>query len=162
MFITQDFGPVFVMDAVYGVYRSVSVAGAQNYNSITPITKRRRDSIQIAQAVECFYNGKYDLTPLIRRDRQRLLSLAVSSQNQLEFALAREDIPLDQRKKLLAEIIYLAQRGGKEQEISFLSEQMLPEEKKGLSLMVAAYAAKRAKNKLIGSRPNEQLRGYMR
>lgn len=162
MFITQDFGPVFVMDAVYGVYRSVSADGAQNYNSITPITKRRRDSIQIAQAVEGFYNGKYDLSPLIRRDRQRLLSLAVSSQDQLEFARVREEIPLDQRKELLAEIIYLAQRGGREQELSFLREQMLHEEKKGLRTMVAAYAAKRVKNKLTGSRPNERLRGYVR
>ena len=99
---------------------------------------------------------------MIRRDRQRLLSLAVSSQDQLEFARVREEIPLDQRKELLAEIIYLAQRGGREQELSFLREQMLHEEKKGLRTMVAAYAAKRVKNKLTGNHPNERLRGYIR
>ena len=162
MFITQDFGPVFVMDAVYGIYRSVSSAGAQNYNSITPFSKRRRDSIQIAHAVERFYNGKYDLSPLIRKDRLRLLSLAVSSKNAEELELVRDDIPLQQRKELLAEVIYLARRGGKTQEISFLREQLLPEEKKGLRVTTAVYAVKRVKNKLTGIRPNERLRGYVR
>ena len=162
MFITQDFGTVFVMEAVYGVYRSISTAGAQNYNSITPIAKRRRDSIQIAQTVERFYNGKYDLSPLIRRDRFRLLSLAVSTQDAKELARVREDIPLEQRKELFAEVLYLAKRGNREKEISFIQEQLLSEEKKGLQVMTAAYAAKRAKNKLTGKRPNERLRGYVR
>lgn len=162
MFITQDFGPVFVMDAVYGVYRSVSSAGAQNYNSITPLAKRRRDSIRIAQAVERFYKGKYDLSPLIRQDRFRLLSLAVSTQDKDELARVREDIPLRQRKELLAEIIYLAQRGGRSQELSFLRERLLPEEKRGLPGLTAIYAAKRLKNKLTGNRPNERLRGSVR
>ena len=162
MFITQDFGPVFVMDAVYGVYRSVSSAGAQNYNSITPIAKRRRDSIRIAQTVERFYEGKYDLSPLIRQDRFRLLSLAVSAQDADELARVREEIPLAQRRELLAEVIYLAQRGGRENELSFLREQLLHEEKKGLRTLTAAYAAKRVKNKLTGNRSDERLRGYVR
>lgn len=162
MFITQDFGPVFVLDAVYGVYRFLRSDSATNYNSVTPIAKRRLDSIQIAKTVERFYKGKYDLSPLIRRDRFRLLSLAVSSQDQDELARVREEIPLDQRRELLAEIIYLAQRGGREREVSFLREQMLPEEKKKLCTLVAAYAAKRVKNKLTGSCPNEQLRGFVR
>ena len=132
MFITQDFGPVFVMDFVYGVYRSISAAGAQNYNSITPIAKRRRDSIQIAQAVERLYNGKYDL------------------------------IPLKQRRELVAEVLYLAQRGNRKKEISFIQDQLLPEERKRLWTMVVAYAAKRVKNKLSRNRPNERLRGYVR
>ena len=162
MFITQDFGPVFVMDAVYGVYRSVNAAGAQNYNSITPIAKRRRDSIQIAQIVERFYNGKYDLSPLIRQDRLRLLSLAVASQDAAELARVREDIPLEQRRELIAEVLYLAQRGNRAHEISFIQDHLLPEEKKGLRTMLAAYAAKRAKNKLTRNRPNDRLRGYVR
>lgn len=162
MFITQDYGPVFVMDAVYGVYRSVSSAGAQNYNSITPIAKRRRDSIQIAQTVERFYEGKYDLSPLIRLDRFRLLSLAVSAQDEEELARVRDEIPLAQRRELLAEVIYLAHRGGREQELSFLWEHLLSEEKKGLRTLTAAYAAKRVKNKLTGNRPDVRLRGYVR
>ena len=162
MFITQDFGPVFVMDAVYGVYRSIMSAGAQNYNSITPIAKRRRDSIQIAQAVERFYKGKYDLSPLIRQDRLRLLSLAVGAQDAEELTRLRGEIPLQQRKELLAEITYLAQRGKRESELAFLRERLLPEEKKGLRAMTAAYAAKRVKNKLTGNHPNERLRGYIR
>ena len=162
MFITQDFGPVFVMNAVYGVYRSVSVPGAQNYNSITPIAKRRRESIRIAQAVERFYHGKYDLSPLIRQDRLRLLTLAVEAQDAEEFSGLREEIPLHQRKELLTEIMYLAQRGKRGQELAFLKERMLPEEKRGMNVLLAAYAAGRAKNKLTGNRPNPKLRGYVR
>ena len=162
MFITQDFGPVFVMDAVYGVYRSISAAGAQNYNSITPIAKRRRDSIHIAQTVEQFYKGKYDLSPLIRQDRLRLLSLAVGTQDKDELARVRDDIPLHQRRELLAEVVYLAQRGKRDSELTFLREQLLPEEKKGLRALTAAYATNRVKNKLTGNRPNERLRGYLR
>lgn len=162
MFITQDFGPVYVLDAVYGVYRSVCSDGAQNYNSITPITNRRRDSIQIAQAVERFYNGKYDLSPLIRQDRLRLLLLAVSSLDKEELERVRKDVPLEQRKELFAEVLYLAQRGKRDSELVFLKEQMLPEEKKGLRAMTVAYAAQRVKNKLTGNCPNERIRGYVR
>lgn len=162
MFITQDFGPVFVMDAVYGVYRSVSAEGAQNYNSITPIAKRRRESIQIAQTVERFYNGKYDLSPLIRHDRLRLLSLAVEAQDAKEFSLLREEIPLEQRRELLAEIIYLAQRGNRSEELAFLKAQLRSEEKRGINVMLAKYAARRLQNKMTGKRPNQNLRGYVR
>lgn len=162
MFITQDFGPVFVMDAVYGVYRSVSVEGAQNYNSITPIAKRRRESIRIAQAVERFYNGKYDLSPLIRQDRLRLLTLAVEAQDTEELSKLREEIPLQQRKELLAEIIYLAQRGKRKKELTFLKKQLCSKEKRGLDMLVAKYSAQRVKMKLTGNRPNQKLRGYVR
>ena len=162
MFITQDYGPVFVMDAVYGVYRSISTVGAQNYNSITPIAKRRRESIQIAQTIETFYKGKYDLSPLIRRDRLRLLSLAIETQDVGEFARLREEIPLHQRKEMLAEIIYLARRGKRDHELGFLNNQMIAEEKKGLYLLIAHYTAWRIKNKLTGTRPNDRLRGYVR
>lgn len=162
MFITQDFGLVFVMDAVYGVYRSISTAGAQNYNSITPFAERRRDSIQIAQAVERFYNGKYDLSPLIRKDQYRLLSMAVETKDVEELSCLREEISLHQRKELLAEVIYIAQRGKREDELAFLRAQMQPEEKQGMKVLLAAYTAKRIKNKLTGNRPNERLRGYVR
>lgn len=162
MFITQDFGPVFVMDAVYGVYRSVSKTGAQNYNSITPVAERRRESIQIAQAVEHFYKGKYDLSPLIQRDRFRLLTLAVKSQDLEELSRLREEIPLSQRRELLAEVIYLAKRGKRKDELTFLKEQMTSEEKRNLNVLLVSYAAQRAKNKMTGNRTNQMLRGYVR
>ena len=68
MFITQDFGPVFVLDRCFGVYRSRSAAGHSNYNSITTAAFRCRENIRLAKAVEDFYRGKYDLSPLIRRN----------------------------------------------------------------------------------------------
>ena len=162
MFITQDFGPVFVMDAVYGVYRSISSVGAQNYNSITPIAKRRRDSICIAQAVERFYNGKYDLSPLIRQDRFRLLSLAVEAQDTEELSRLREEIPLQQRREMLTEIMYLAKLGKREQTLDFLRANLWSDEKRGLNARMTTYTARRVKNKLAGTRPNERLRGYVR
>ena len=162
MFITQDFGPVYVTDAVYGVYRSRSVSGATNYNSITPIAKRRRESIAIAQAVERFYGGKYDLSPLIRRDRMRLVSLAVGSQDAEEFSHVRGETPPEQFRELIAETAYLAWRGRRKNELDFLRRQLRPEEKRGLRGLTAAFAAKRIMNKLTGKRPNELLRGYVR
>ena len=162
MFITQDFGPVFVMDAVYGVYRSVSVPGAQNYNSITPIAKRRRESIRIAQAVERFYHGKYDLSPLIRQDRLRLLTLAVEAQDTEALSDLRKEIPLKDRRRMLAELIYLAWRGGRSGELQFLKERMSPEERRGMRVQLVLFTAKRIINKLTGNRPNPKLRGYVR
>ena len=87
---------------------------------------------------------------------------AVEAQDAEEFSGLREEIPLHQRKELLTEIMYLAQRGKRGQELAFLKERMLPEEKRGMNVLLAAYAAGRAKNKLTGNRPNPKLRGYVR
>lgn len=162
MFITQDFGPVFVMDRVFGVYRSRSVPGATNYNSIVSQAGRCRENIRLARAVEEFYGGKFDLSPMILYNQKRLLAEAVEARSPELLEAARKDVPLETVRKIAPELLYLARRAKKTEEIRFLKEQLLPEERHGLSAAAATYAAKRVWWKLRNYKPNEKLRGYVR
>ncbi len=162
MFITQDYGPVFVMDRVFGAYRSRSMPGATNYNSITTQAARSKENIRLARAVEAFYHGKYDLSPMILHQQKRLVSDAVQQQSAELLESAREYVPVDAMQKIVPELIYLARRGRRKQEILFLKENLLPQEKKGLAAWTGAYSVKRAWRKLRNYRPNEKLRGYVR
>lgn len=161
MFITQDFGPVYVTSRCLSVYRSRSTAGATNYNSVTSMPARRRDSIRIAKAVEEFYQGRYDLSPQIFRDRLRLMTQAVSAGDEEELKRLREEIPPDDRRKILTELEYLARRGNRRNELDFMSRCMNEEEKKGQTLRLLAYALRRVLRKLSGRKINEKLRGYV-
>ncbi len=162
MFITQDFGPVYVMDRVFGVYRSRSVAGATNYNSIVSQAARCREHIRLAQAVEDFYGGKYDLSPMILHNQKRLLSEAVNAKSQELLEAARKDVPPKAVRKIVPELLYLAHRGEQTDEIRFLKEQLLPEERRSMTAGAAAYAANRFWRKLWNIKTNEKLRGYLR
>lgn len=162
MFITQDFGPVYVMDRCFGVYRSRSIAGATNYNSITTQSARCRENIRLAQAVEQFYNGKYDLSPMIRRNQYRLLAEASKSLDSCVFDAAREHIPTDLVCSFAPELVYLALRGKRQTEATFIRSQLTNSERKGLTLSVATYAAKRILRKLRHTTTNDMFRGYCR
>ena len=162
MFITQDFGPVYVMDKVFGVYRARSVAGATNYNSTVSQAARCRENIRLARAVEDFYGGKYDLSPMILHNQKRLLSEAVGAKSPELLEAARKDVPPETVRRIVPELLYLARRGKRTEEIRFLREQLLPEERRGLSAAGAAYTAKRVWWKLRKYKPNEKLRGYVR
>ena len=151
MFITQDFGPVFVMDRCFGVYRSRSAAGHSNYNSITTAAFRCRENIRLARAVEDFYQGKYDLSPLIRRNRTRLLSLCLG--DDAEWDRAAGEIP--EAKAIAAELYYLAWRGGRKQELDFLRRKY-----PHLTIPAAVYGAKRLCEKLRRIPHDDQRRGY--
>lgn len=162
MFVTQDFGPVFVMDRVFGVYRSRSVAGATNYNSIMTQAARCKENIRLARAVEEFYRGKYDLSPMVFHNQKRLIEEAVQLQSTELLDGAREYVPADAVRKIAPELVYLARRGHRKNEIRFLKEQLTPEEKRGMTVSSIAYAVKRAWWKIRKYRPNEKLRGYVR
>lgn len=162
MFITQDFGPVYVMDKCFGVYRSRSVAGATNYNSITTQSARSKDHIRICRAVEEFYNGKYDLTPMIFRNQLRLVTAAVSEQSAERLNEAREYVPYKAMRKIAPELIYLAWRGKRKIEIEFLKAQLTKEEKRGLCFRTLGYAIKRIWCKLIHKKVNELKRGEIK
>ena len=162
MFVTQDFGPVFVMDRVFGVYRSRSIAGATNYNSIMTQAARCKENIRLARAVEEFYRGKYDLSPMILHNQKRLIAEAVQLQSTELLDGAREYVPPVAIQKIAPELVYLARRGHRENELRFLREQLLPEEKRGLAASSAAYTFKRGWWKIRKYRPNEKLRGYVR
>ena len=162
MFITQDFGPVYVMDRVFGVYRSRSTPGATNYNSITSQAARCKDHIRLARAVEGFYHGRYDLSPMILHQQKRLVADAVQQRDPELLNTAREYVPAEAMQKIAPELLYLARRGRRSEEIRFLKDNLLPQEKKGLSAHTAVYTVKRAWRKLRKYSPNEKRRGYVR
>lgn len=159
MFITQDFGPVYVMDRCFGVYRSRSVAGATNYNSITTQSARCRENIRLAKAVERFYRGKYDLTSMILRNQKLLLSEAVCAQDSAAFETAREYVPSGTVKEIAPELLYLAWRGKRKNEIDFIKSQLNADEKKGLTAAVAACGVKRVVRKLRHIPNDDNKRG---
>ena len=74
----------------------------------------------------------------------------------------RNDVPPETVRKIAPELIYLALRGRREGEVRFLRENLLPEEKRNLSVSTAGYAIRRVWWKLRKYRPNEKLRGYVR
>ena len=151
MFITQDFGPVFVLDRCFGVYRSRSAAGHSNYNSITTASFRCRENIRLARAVEDFYEGRYDLSPLIRRNQTRLLTLALGDNAAWDAAAA--EIP--EAKAMAAELYYLAWRGRRRHEIDFLKEKY-----PHLTIPAAIFGARRLFEKLRRIPHDDQRRGY--
>ncbi len=161
MFITQDFGPVYVMDRCFGVYRSRSVAGATNYNSITSQKKKNIENIILARKVMEFYNGKYDLTPMIQRYQKRLLGDAVDEKSDEEFSEIREYISESEMVGILPEMLYLLKRGKKKESIDFLLSRLTKNERRFINIRVFKYAVRRVFNKLTGRKINELKRGYI-
>lgn len=159
MFITQDFGPVYVMDRCFGVYRSVSVAGASNYNSITTQAARCRENIRLAKAVEQFYKGKYDLSPMIFHNQKRLLAIAAEKRDAEAFREARETVPTEAICRIMPELMYLALRGNRKEEFGFLRAQLTEQEWRIVHPAVAGYAVRRIGRKLTGRKENERKRG---
>ena len=151
MFITQDFGPVYVLDRCFGVYRSRSAAGHSNYNSITTAAFRCRENIRLARAVEDFYGGIYDLSPLIRRNQTRLLTLSIGDNAAWDDAAAR----IPEIKAISAELLYLAWRGGRKQEIEFLNRKI-----PGLAIPAARYGLRRLREKLCRIPHDDARRGF--
>jgi hypothetical protein len=151
MFITQDFGPVFVMDRCFGVYRSRSAAGHSNYNSITTAAFRCRENIRLARAVEDFYKGTYNLSPLIRRNQTRLLTICLG--DDAEWDRAAGEIP--EANAIAAELYYLAWRGNRKDELAFLRRKC-----PSLAIPAAIYGAKRLCEKLRHIPHDDNRRGY--
>ena len=152
MFITQDFGPVYVMDRCFGVYRSRSAAGHSNYNSITTAAFRCRENIRLARAVEAFYRHKYDLSPTIRRSRTRLLTLALGDRDAWDAAAA--EMPAGELRSIAAELLYLAWRGRRTGELRFLRERV-----PNLTIPAARFGLRRISEKLRRVPHEDQRRG---
>ena len=153
MFITQDFGPVFVMDRCFGVYRSRSAAGHSNYNSITTAAFRCHENIRLAKAVETFYRGKYDLSPLIRRSRKRLMTLSLGDSTVWDELYAQ--MPAEEFTSIAAELLYLAWRGRRWEEARFIRSSH-----SGLTIPAAFFGAKRLYEKLRHIPHDDDRRGY--
>ena len=161
MFITQDFGPVYVMDHCFAAYRYRSVAGASNYNSITTSRTRCIDHIRICRAVENFYAGRYDLTPCIERYQQRLLHDAIFNRSPELFKESQMYIHSDTISQLAAREMYLSLRGKRIDECRFLLTQLQDIECKGFLRFLLGYTVQRFIRRLRGSHPNPTLRGYL-
>ena len=161
MFITQDFGPVYVMARCFGVYRSRSVAGATNYNSITTQAARCKENIRLAKAVEKFYHHKYDLTPMVRRNQTRLLADAAAVQDRAAWEAAREYSPTEDVADIAPVLLYLAWRGKRQKEYTFILNQLTPEERKGIHFAVIAYGFRRFYEKIRHIPHENKRRGYV-
>lgn len=163
MFITQDFGPVYVLDKCLGVYLSRSAEGETNYNSVTTQIFRIKENIKLAKAVEEFYNGKYDLSPMIMRNKSRLIQTAVSDKSASDFKDAMNLVTDDELKLILPEIIYLVWRGKRRDEMEFIKNQLSGELYRDIKSSAYRYGAKRVLFKLIGKKiqHNDELRGFV-
>lgn len=161
MFITQDFGPVYVMDKVLGVYRSRSVAGATNYNSIMSTERRCIDKIHVAQAVEKFYHGKYDLSPRIRSELRRLYSQAIELRSEEKFQTARKLADEKTELVLLAENLYLSRRGRKKDAVGFIKRHLTKKEKAKMPFEMIKLIIKRIIKKVRHMPYEDKRRGYL-
>lgn len=162
MFITQDFGPVYVMDKCFGVYRSRSIEGATNYNSVVQPGERCKDHIRIATAVETFYCGKYDLTPYIRAQQKRLLNFALEASSVELLDEYREYIQSEDMREIVPEVLYLLLRGHRRDKATFLLSHLTAEEKMGYLVTLLQYTMYRIGNKLIHKAAKEKKLGYIR
>lgn len=162
MFITQDFGPVYVIGKSYGTYRLHSSANASNYNSITTNQYRRIDQINICRAIEEFYDGKYDLTPCIELNQTRLVADAIQHLDPQAFAKAKECVLTDTLNRILPRILYQAWRGNKYDELKFLIQQLGKPRVVKLLPATATYVTKHVLDRLRKQKPNPLLRGYVK
>ena len=159
MFITQDFGPVYVSQECLGVYRFQRMVGASNYNSVTSLRTRCKENINLAKTVEFFYHGKYDLTPMIRHNQKRLLHEAISSKDASLFREIRDLYGSDTIKQLIPEQIYLSRRGKRKEEVDFIQSTLLGEEKSELIISYLKYCVYRIQTRITGNQIDEKVRG---
>lgn len=148
LFITQDFGPVYVMDRVFGVYRCRSVAGESNYNSIMSTEKIDLDKIHVCKVMEEFYQGRYDLSPRILTAQRSLFQNAVLARSEEMLRTAREVTDNKTTLWLLTKELYLAKRTKNREAEQFLCSQLTAKEKILMPFSIARYIVWRAWKKL--------------
>lgn len=144
LFITQDFGPVYVTDQVFGVYRCRSVAGESNYNSIMSTEKIDLDKIHVCKVMEEFYRGRYDLSPRILTAQRALFHNAVLARNSEMLNTARNVTDNNTTLWLLTKELYLARRGKRTDAEQFLRSQLSEKEKRKIPITMMCYVVWRA------------------
>ena len=148
LFITQDFGPVYVMDRVFGVYRCRSVAGESNYNSIMSTEKIDLDKIHVCKVMEEFYQGRYDLSPRILIAQRALFQNAVLARSAEALNTARGVTDNKTTLWLLTKELYLAQRTKDTEAAQFIKQQLTAKEKILMPFSMLRYTIWRAWKKL--------------
>ena len=162
MFITQDFGPVYVTSRSFGTYRIQSSATASNYNSITTLPYRRIDQIRICRAVEDFYGGKYDLSPCIHANQQRLLEHALQHRSASLLSDVRAYIPDADLYHILPELIYRSLRKKERDLLPFLAHTLGAWPTAVCTVLSVGCLVRRMHQRITGKRPNPMFRGYVR
>lgn len=160
MFMIEDHGPVFIMDRYFGVYLSRNQEGEFNYNSLFKEETRRRDKIALTKATEAFYQGKYDLTPRIRREQRKMLMAYVNKLDRSGVNSIRDVIDSRAMRELAAVLMVWEKRRGNRDKVRFLYEILTPEERKGFNLQVIKAYIAWAKKKLRKEPYFDNRRGY--
>lgn len=160
MFITQDFGPVYLLKDCFGAYRCKRTASATNYNSITTPSYRSKDHIQICNEIEAFYEGRYDLSPFIRKSKRRILASAIEACNEQELQEARKYLSASEVASFLPELYFSFLQRKNKKTIAFVNKQLHPEERKFLLPRCFAVAWKHVFKRRHKSQDNA-TRGYV-
>ena len=163
MFIMQDHGPVYVTSKCYGAYRCARSAGATNYNSVTTQAYRCMDHIRICKAVEEFYQGRYSLSPVIRREQKKLLTAIVEKHDESQLEEAKAYLSIEDVRRDLPEILYLAIRGKRKDTIRFALQQLDMLSKVRCFLRMIPFACRRMIEKLTrsGHKAPDRRRGFI-
>lgn len=148
LFITQDFGPVYVTDKVFGVYRCRSVVGESNYNSIMSTEKIDLDKIHVCKVMEEFYQGRYDLSPRILTAQRALFQNAMLARSAEALNTARGVTDSKTTLWLLTKELYLAQRTKDTEAAQFIKQQLTAKEKILMPFSMLRYTIWRAWKKL--------------
>lgn len=163
MFIIQDYGPVYVTSKCFGAYRCARSIGATNYNSITTQAYRCIDHIRICKAVELFYQGKYNLEPMIQSEQKKLLASIVEKQDFNQFVEAKDYLTEESIGRDLPEILYFAIRGKRYSKVLFALQLLETKNTVECFLGLIPYALTRFSEKLMGKghKGQDKKRGYI-
>ena len=121
------------------------------------------DHIRICKAVESFYQGKYDLTPMIEREQGKLLRSVCEKQDQNELDEAKPYLPKEAVKREMPQILYLALRGKRWNTVRFAMKAMNVSEQISVLLCIIPLAVQRMFEKASGKGHDKSaiLRGYL-
>lgn len=149
MFMMQDHGPVYVTSRCFGAYRCARTAGATNYNSITTQPQRSMDHIRICRAVESFYHGHYNLSPMIHREQYKLLFAIVDSMQKEIYQEARHYIQSSDLIRDMPEVLYRSLRGRRFKNFRFALQMLTLKERAVILPKVISFAGKRVLEKIM-------------
>ena len=161
MFMIEDHGPVFIMDRYFGVYLSRNQEGEYNYNSLFKEETRRRDKIALAKATEEFYQGKYDLTPRIRREQRKMLMAYVEKKDITGVDSIRDVIDCNAMRELAAQLMVWEKRRGNRDKVRFMYKMLTPKERKGLNVQIVKSYFTWVKKKVRSEPYFDNRRGYV-
>ena len=161
MFITQEYGPVYILADCFSAYRSRTAQGEFNYNSLMSAERRSIDKINVVRAVETFYAGKYDLTPRIFREQKKLITNAVMLRDVSALTRARSYVTEGAMRKILTEQIYLLLRAHDREGRKFLKENLTNREKRMLSRDFLPYCVHRWTDHAKNRNKEDKVRGYI-